>query len=121
FLYLLLGVFEPKSLIQSLIISGRLILRIIPVLVFVVLLMGVINYFTSPRAITTYLRKKSGYKGWLFTIIAGVFSHGPVYAWYPLLRDLYEQGMKSELIALFLYCRAIKIPLSPLMAYYFGI
>ena len=37
-----------------------------------------------------------------------------------LLRDLRNQGMKSSLIAAFLYNRAIKIPLLPLMIYYFG-
>jgi uncharacterized membrane protein YraQ (UPF0718 family) len=38
-----------------------------------------------------------------------------------MLGDLRKQGMKNGLIAAFLYARAIKIPLLPLMAYYFGI
>jgi uncharacterized membrane protein YraQ (UPF0718 family) len=40
--------------------------------------------------------------------------------WYPLLSDLKEKGMKDSLIAAFLYNRAIKIPLLPMMIYYFG-
>ena len=37
------------------------------------------------------------------------------------LKQLQEQGMRTGLIAVFLYNRAIKIPLLPLMVYYFGL
>ena len=46
---------------------------------------------------------------------------GPIYAWYALLRDLREKGMRASLAAVFLYSRAIKLPLLPLMIHYFGI
>jgi uncharacterized membrane protein YraQ (UPF0718 family) len=45
---------------------------------------------------------------------------GSIYLWYPLLKELSEKGMKKGLIATFLYNRAVKIPLLPLMVYYFG-
>lgn len=48
-------------------------------------------------------------------------SHGPIYAWYPLLKDLQDQGMKDSLIAVFLYNRSVKIPVLPVMIYYFGL
>ncbi len=83
--------------------------------------MGITNYFTDPRTVSKYVGKGSGIKGWLLAVFAGMLSHGPIYAWYPLLRDLRNQGMKSGLIAVFLYNRAIKIPLLPLMVYYFRI
>jgi uncharacterized membrane protein YraQ (UPF0718 family) len=51
----------------------------------------------------------------------GILSHGPIYVWYPLLRELREHGMRTSLVAAFLYNRAIKIPLLPLMIYYFGV
>ena len=82
--------------------------------------MGIMNYFVNPRTVSKYVGKGSGMKGWFLAIFTGMLSHGPVYAWYPLLRDLRDQGMKSGLIAAFLYNRAIKIPLLPLMIYYFG-
>ena len=62
----------------------------------------------------------SGTKGWLLSISAGILSHGPIYVWYPLLKDLRNHGMRIGLIAAFIYSRAIKIPLLPLMIYYFG-
>lgn len=65
--------------------------------------------------------KESGWKGWLLAIILGIISHGSVYAWYPLLKDLKNHGMREGLIAGFIYSRAIKIPFIPLMIYYFGL
>jgi uncharacterized membrane protein YraQ (UPF0718 family) len=40
--------------------------------------------------------------------------------WYPLLADLKEKGLSHGLIACFLYNRAIKIPLLPLLIFYFN-
>ena len=82
--------------------------------------MGVMNYFLDPKTIKKYVGKGSGVKGWVFAISTGILSHGPIYVWYPLLKDLRNQGMRSGLIAVFLYNRAIKIPLLPLFIYYFG-
>ena len=64
---------------------------------------------------------ESGIKGWVLAISMGILSHGPIYVWYPLLKDLRDHGMRSGLIAVFLYNRAIKIPLLPVMIFYFGI
>jgi len=44
----------------------------------------------------------------------------PVYTWYALLRELREKGMRASLAAVFLYSRAVKLPLLPLMIHYFG-
>jgi hypothetical protein len=46
---------------------------------------------------------------------------GPVYAWYAVMAELQQKGMRTALIATFLYSRAIKLPLLPLMIYYFGL
>lgn len=75
----------------------------------------------KPKAISKYLGKGSGVGGWLLSIVAGIISHGPIYVWYPLLKELRKQGMRQGLAAVFLYNRAIKIPLLPVMIYYFGV
>jgi len=49
-----------------------------------------------------------------------VISHGPMYAWYPLLEDLRRHGMRDGLIVVFFASRTIKIPLLPVMIDYFG-
>ncbi len=119
-LYLLLFPFRPEAVQEGLRTSGGLLLSVVPIILLVALFMGVINYFASPRSISRYVGKGSGVKGWALAVSIGIVSHGPVYLWYPLLRDLRTRGMRSGLAAAFLYNRAIKIPLLPLMVYYFG-
>lgn len=119
-LYFVLYLFKPQGTLESAIASGNLLLKIAPILLMVVAFMGAVNYFITPQRISNYVGKGSGARGWLLALITGIISHGPIYAWYPLLKDLREQGMRNSLIAVFLYNRAIKIPLLPVMIYYFG-
>jgi hypothetical protein len=65
--------------------------------------------------------RDSGLRGWSLAIVGGILSVGPIYAWYALLRDLRTKGMRTALIAVFLYNRGIKLPLLPLMIHYFGL
>lgn len=95
-------------------------LKIIPVIVLIFILMALINYFVKPKPLVKYLGKESGLKGWLVAIGTGILSTGPIYMWYPLLSDLKQKGMRNALIATFLYNRAIKPALLPLMIVYFG-
>jgi len=46
---------------------------------------------------------------------------GPVYAWYPLLKELREKGAAHSLTAIFINSRAIKPFLLPVMISYFGL
>jgi uncharacterized membrane protein YraQ (UPF0718 family) len=45
---------------------------------------------------------------------------GPIYAWYPLLKELRKEGAANSLIAVFLGNRAVKPFLLPIMMSYFG-
>lgn len=92
-----------------------------PVLVWVFILIFTSNLLLSPKRIEKYLGRHSGLMGWLITLVAGILSTGPVYAWYSMLRELKQRGMKTSLMVAFLYSRAIKIHLLPLMIHYFGI
>ena len=65
-----------------------------------------------------YLGKK---RKWLFAILGGIISTGPIYMWYAMLRELKEKGVGYGFIATFLYNRAIKPPLIPVIIYYFGL
>jgi uncharacterized membrane protein YraQ (UPF0718 family) len=119
-LYLILYIFQPENIQKSLKASGILLMQIVPLLILVIFFMGIINYFVKSKKVLKYTGKESGIKGWLLAISTGIISHGPIYIWYPFLKELRDQGMRSGLIATFLYNRAIKIPLLPLMIYYFG-
>ena len=121
FLYLFLFLFEPEGVQKSLKASGHMIVHIFPALIVIILLMALMDYFVNLKTVSKYVGKGSGIRGWFLAVFTGIFSHGPIYVWYPLLRNLRNQGMKTGLIAVFLYNRAIKIPLLPLMVHYFGI
>ena len=95
--------------------------KIIPVLVLVFALMFLLNLFLDPKKINKLVGESAGIKGWAMSIVGGILSSGPIYMWYPLLSDLKEKGMRDGFIAAFLYNRAIKIPLLPMMVYYFGL
>lgn len=95
--------------------------KIIPVLLLVLGFMALINYFLSPKKIVKYFGEKKSVKGWLIAIGGGILSTGPIYMWYPLLKDLRAKGMRYGFIAVFLYNRAIKIPLLPILILYFGV
>ena len=119
--YLGLLPFAPAGVRKSLWTSGGILLRIIPIFVLVLVFMTAIHYFLTPKSVSKYVGKGSGLKGWLLAILTGILSHGPIYAWYPALQELRQHGMRSGLAAAFLYNRAIKIPLLPVIVYYFGV
>ncbi|MFW6103422.1 MAG: permease, partial [Chloroflexota bacterium] len=62
-----------------------------------------------------------GLRGASLALFAGIASMGPAYAWYPLLGEVRQKGAGAGQVAVFLYGRAIKPFLLPVMAAYFGI
>ena len=118
--YVILAIVDLGSFTSALPVLGRLILRIVPVLLLVFGVMFLTNLFFEGSSIVSFLERGSGLRGWIVAIVGGIMSTGPIYMWYPLLSDLKEKGMKDALTAAFLYNRAVKIPLLPMMIYYFG-
>ena len=119
-IYLFLLFFKLSSFISASLFFLNILEKIIPVLIAVFVLMSLINYFFTPKIISKYFKKK-GIKKWLFIIIGGILSTGAIYVWYPLLAELKDKGLSYGLIACFLYNRAIKIPMVPLMIFYFSL
>lgn len=118
--YLILFIFWQNSFFLSLDFFAKIIYKIIPIFISVFFLMVLTNYFISPKLILRHFGGK-GIKKWLFAIISGILSSGPIYMWYPLLAELKDRGLSYGLIACFLYNRAIKIPLLPFAIFYFGV
>ncbi len=101
--------------------SGSILLKIVPIFAFVIFFTTLLNFFLRPKKIIAHLGKDSGIKGWGWALTGGVLSHGPMYAWYPLIEDLRAHGMRDGLITVFFASRTIKIPLLPMMVDYFGL
>ena len=100
--------------------SGRIFLHIAAPVALVFGLMVVVNLFLKPTFVTRFLGRESGIRGIVFSAIAGIISMGPIYAWYPLLKNLRQKGAANILIAIFLGNRAVKPFLLPIMVSYFG-
>lgn len=100
--------------------AWQLTLQIIPVLAVVLLFMAGAN-MVPHSFVKRHLGAESGFKAYLFALAAGTLSHGPVYAWYPFLSELQQKGVSNGKIAVFLFARAVKIPLLAAMVFYFGV
>jgi len=120
-IYIIVLFIAPDKVIPSLGVFLNIIVKVIPIIILVFILMAVTNYFIKPSFLVKIMGKKSGVLGWIIAIITGIISTGPIYMWYPLLADLKKKGVRQGLIATFLYNRAIKIPLLPMIILYFGL
>ena len=120
-IYGILLIFFPFKAEIALREVETLLIKITPILLLVVLLTAFINRFINPNKLSKHLSKESGLKAWLVALSAGILSHGPMYAWYPLIEDLKKKGLRDSLIGMFFYARAVKIPLLPIMIEYFGL
>ncbi|MEJ2346103.1 MAG: permease [Gammaproteobacteria bacterium] len=118
--YGVLALVDQKAAVMSLRFFARVIHQVIPALGLVFLFLLIANLSLEPKWITRYLGREAGLKGWLVAIGAGILSIGPIYPWYAMLSDLRAKGMRTAFVAAFLYSRAVKLPLLPLMIHYFG-
>lgn len=119
FLYLWLLFFNEEIFSKSLGFAGKIFIKILPIFVFVFVLTALINYFITRNWVLKHLSGR-GVKKWVFAVVGGVLSSGPIYVWYPLLGELKEKGVSDGLVACFLYNRSVKLPLLPVAIYYFG-
>jgi uncharacterized membrane protein YraQ (UPF0718 family) len=120
-LYALIGYTDISLAHRTAISFFNFLEKIFPVLGLVFLLIFISHLVLSPKKIKRFVGAESGLKGWVLAIFTGILSTGPIYAWYALLSDLGQQGMKKSLMAVFLYNRAVKLPLLPLLIHYFSV
>jgi len=120
-IYVVLGYLTPELILNSLNFSLGIFQKIIPVILLIFLIMTILNSLVRRKTLTKYLEKSSGIKKWLIAILAGILSFGPIYIWYPLLKNVHNKGVNYGFLACFLYAKAIKPALFPLMIFYFGL
>ena len=120
-LFILASIVDFENIDKVMDKMGNILIRILPIFALVITLTALINYFLKPKKIMKYFGKDSGIKGIFYTLFGGIISHGPMYAWYPMLDDMRKHGLKFGLIATFMYARAVKLPLLPFMIGLFGL
>ncbi len=120
-LYMVAYLFSPEKILSSLDFFSALILKLVPVFVLIFALLAFANYFVKPKLLAAHMGHDSGPKGWILAVLAGIISTGPIYMWYPLLNDMQKHGVRNGLLSAFLYARAVKVPLFPILILYFGL
>ncbi len=110
----------PRVGHAALILFGRLTIRVLPVLLVVFGLMFLFRLWGEPGGVRRRLGRGGSWWGWLAALAGGILSMGPIFAWYSFLAELRRSGMRPGLAAVFLYARAIKLPMLPMFLYYFG-
>ena len=118
--YGIIFAFMPDRAFLAFKSSGIIFSNIIIPLCLVFILMVILNLFLKPAYIASFLGKEAGIKGIILSMTAGIISTGPIYAWYPMLKELKEKGAGSSSITVFLNSRAVKPFLLPIMISYFG-
>ena len=119
-LYIALWCIVPGKTIIAMQNSIILFSHILGPLCLVFLLMIGLNLFLKPVNVVRFLEKETSIKMRMLAAVAGIISAGPIYAWYPILKDLREKGAKHSLFAVFLVNRAVKPFLLPVMISIFG-
>jgi uncharacterized membrane protein YraQ (UPF0718 family) len=120
-LYGIVFVFKPDKASMALRSSVHILYNLIVPLCLVFILMLVVNLFLKPAHVMRFLGRGAGIKGIILVVTAGIVSMGPIYAWYPMLKELRERGAGNSMIAIFLGNRAVKPFLLPIMISYFGL
>ena len=120
-LHLGVRIIAPTYSTESLDYFVKVLYQLLPAFGLMLLLLWLFNLFAKPQQVSHYLGLHSGLKGWIFATTGGIISMGSMYLWYPLLQELKAKGMRTSLLASFLYSRAIKIPMLPFMVHYFGV
>jgi uncharacterized membrane protein YraQ (UPF0718 family) len=110
----------PDMALTALKVSAKISFTLCLPLSLVFSLMFVLNLFAPPAQIAGVFSRNAGMKGILLSVAAGIISMGPIFAWYPLMKKMREEGAGEGPIAVFLYNRAIKPFLLPVMIAYFG-
>jgi uncharacterized membrane protein YraQ (UPF0718 family) len=118
-IYGIIGVFNFDLIMRSLIFFIEIFKKVLPVFFLIFIFNFVLNFFITQKQINNYIGKSSGYKKWFIAIIAGILSAGPIFMWYPVLKDLQKKGVSHGFIATFIYNRAIKLAPLPIFIYYF--
>ena len=119
-LYGVLYLLAREKTLLALQASGRTAVALSVPLAFVLMILFLMNLLVRPSQVAGLLGAHAGSKAMLLALAAGIISAGPIFAWYPLLKKLKAEGAGEGPIAVFLYNRAVKPFLLPVMIGYYG-
>jgi len=113
-------IFAPENTDHALHMSGSIFWQLAWPICLAFIMMVVLNRFLSPAVVTRFLGQSVSIKGVFLSSLAGILSMGPVYVWYPLLKNLKDKGASQFHIANFIGNRSIKPVLLPVLVMSLG-
>jgi len=120
FIYIILYIFYPEKTYKAIIYVISIIKEILPILLFVYIFMLGFS-FINEQKLKAYIEKAPPAIKYLLLSVLGTLSHGPIFAWYPFLKELNQKGISKGAIGTFLYSRGIKLTLLPMLISFFDI
>ncbi|MCW9088269.1 MAG: hypothetical protein OQK54_01925 [Gammaproteobacteria bacterium] len=120
-LYGLVALIEPQAAARAWQQFDRAMRQLLPMLGVIFVLLLLVDRLAGRRQVMRLLGEGSGLRGWLTAVVGGIIAAGPIYLWYGLAAELRAKGMRNGLLVTFLYSRAVKLPLLPLLIHYFGL
>jgi len=120
FLYVILYFVNSAKTLKSIEHFIKNTWAVLPIFLIVILISALINYYFPKERLTKILQEKSGFQTYLVSLLAGSISMGPLFSWFPLLKNLKEKGLKDGVLVTFIYAKSIKLALLPVMIGFFG-
>jgi len=119
-IYIVLGIYNSSDTVEAIKYSINLFKTIIPVLLLVLVFMFLFNLIDEKKLKGIIEKSPKSIQYFIMTLL-GTVSHGPIYAWYPLMKTFHGKGVNYGPIASFLYSRGIKLAMLPSLIAYFGL
>lgn len=122
FAYIVLLIVAPELLLIAADNSVYYLIEMIQILPVVFLLTIIIDVMVPKNVIMKGLGKESGFKGYLFALLLGSLSAGPIYAAFPISKILFKKGASVPNIVIILSAWAVvKVPMLANEAKFLGV
>ena len=119
-LYLLAGSLAPDRALLALESGGGLLLSVSILIIAVMGLVGLVQVWISPDAVSRLLGKEGGVKALLIAALCGTLLIGPPYVIFPLLMTVRRHGARWAVVTIVLAAYAVKLPMIPLEVGFLG-
>ncbi len=119
-IYVVLYFISPDKTLNSIKYVLNIIKEILPILILVYIFMLGFAFINEQKLKASIEKAPMAIKYMLMSAL-GTLSHGPIYAWYPFLKELNKKGLSKGAMGTFLYARGIKLTLLPMLVSFFDL
>lgn len=93
---------DRNKTVKSLVVAGKSLIEIFPMVFIIVIIIGLLLGFIPPDEISRFVGEQSGLKGVLLVGVVGAFMHIPSLLSFPLAASLLEEGASVSAVAAFI-------------------